>query len=35
LSFVLKISGDELTGRGEMKRNGQVIGTATLSLKRN
>lgn len=34
LTFDLQITGDQMTGRGEMRRDGQPVGTAVLTLKR-
>jgi len=34
LSFDLKIAGDQITGRAEMRQDGQVRGAATINLKR-
>jgi hypothetical protein len=34
ISFDLKVAGDQLTGRAEMRQDGQVRGAATINLKR-
>jgi hypothetical protein len=34
ISFDLQITGDQMTGRGELRRDGKSVGTAVLTLKR-
>jgi hypothetical protein len=34
INFELRLNGDQMTGRGELRQEGQVFGAATLTLKR-